>query len=193
VINGDNANPIMKKLAYSFILNMYLNDPEMRQAGAEICSKAIAELPNDADIKFFHAAAMNGIGRYQAALDLLVECLDSIEAIADYGGLSYISADPAMVYNQLLFSAQSLGDIVKLIEYATFALSGDKSMQSILGPFIASLLGAGRSDEDIINLLSRIYDVEDAGDLMFIARAAKDAGAIDFARFILEIVKEYIG
>jgi glycosyltransferase involved in cell wall biosynthesis len=190
VINGVGATPGMKKIAFSFLINRYINDPEMHQKCEELCIKARGEFPEDIDFKFFHGAAMNSRGEYQSAFELLKECPDKIDNIADYGGLSYVSANPLMLFNQIIVAAQGMGDIDSVVKYVTIVLTADKTQHGILSPYIAVLLSAGKSEEEILDLLSRVYNITSPEDLMLIARAAKDCGAAGFARMILVIAGE---
>ena len=192
VVNGTNVAPGMKKVAYSFLINKYVNNPEKRCEGEKLCIKARGEYPEDIDFKFFHAAAMNGAGEYKAAFELLTECLDNMEDIAEYGGLSYVSANPLLIFNQIIFSAQGMGDIDSLVRYVTVVLSADKTMLNVLGPYIATLLRAGKTDEEILDLISKVYDITSPRDLVLIVRAAKDCGAADFARKVLHIAQQYM-
>jgi len=79
-----------------------------------------------------------------------------------------------------------------VVQYVTLVLSADKTLKNILGPYIAALLTEGKSEDEVIDLLSGIYDIKNPGDLMIIARAAKEAGAIDFARKILGIAQQFM-
>jgi len=187
VINGTNVAPVMKKTAYAFTLTKYLNDPQMQSEGEALCQRAREEFPDDIDIKFFQGVALCNKEEYENAINLLAECVDKVGTVAEYGNLSYVSADPGMLYNQILRAAYGAGDIDKVIEYATIALSTDKTRHGILSSYIAVLLKTGKSNEEILELLSIIYDLKSINDLILVARAAKDIGAIDLARLIVSI------
>jgi len=187
VVDSMDVAPGMKKPAYSFIINKYLKDPQKENECEEMCHRARTEFPDDIDFKFFHGAAMNGRGEYKPALELLSSCIDKLDVVADYGGLSYVSADPTMLFNQILYSAQSMGDIGLIIIYATIALKYKKTDQTLLSSYIAALLVAGKTDDEILGFLSDVYDIKNLVDLMLIARAAKDRGAIDFAKKVIKI------
>ena len=79
-----------------------------------------------------------------------------------------------------------------VIEYATVVLMLDKSKHSILSPYIYTLKNNGASDEEIIELLSRVYNFGDPNDLMLIAKAAKSCGVIDLAKMIMLLVGEIL-
>jgi len=192
VIDGAGVAPGMKKTAYSFVINKYVNDPEKLSEGEVLCQRARREFPDDIDFKFFHAAAMNGAGECKAAFDLLTKCLDNIDTVADYGGLSYVSANPLMLFNQIIYAAYGMGDMGSVVQYVTLVLSADKTLTNILGPYIAALLTEGKSEDEVVDLLSEIYDITNPADLMMIARAAKETGAIDFARKVLGIAQQYM-
>jgi len=66
-------------------------------------------------------------------------------------------------------------------------------MLNILSPFIFTLHNNGISENEIIGLLMRVYDMNNPSDLLLIARAAKDSGSIELARQIITLVGEKLG
>jgi len=192
VINGKDVAPVMKKVAYAFLINRYINNLNDLTKGEEMCRAAREEFPADTDFKFFHGAALNSRGEFRAALELLALCLESVDEVADYGGLSYLSANPVMLYSQTLRAAHNLGETEKVIEYATFALRKDKTVQEILGPYILSLLRAGKSYDEVLELLALVYDTKDLSDMMIIARAGKRVSEIDFAKYVLDTAGNHL-
>jgi hypothetical protein len=92
----------------------------------------------------------------------------------------------------MILAAQGLGDKYNIIKYASLILHIDKTKQDILGPFIVLLLRGDATGDEIINRLSKIYDFNDPNDLMFIARTAKDCGAIQLAQLMVSFAGEII-
>ena len=72
-------------------------------------------------------------------------------------------------------------------------LKEEKERTDILGPYIRAMTWYGTPDDEIFEKLSEVYDLSDPKDLMIIARAAKDSGAIEFTRNIMKIAGEIIG
>jgi hypothetical protein len=97
-----------------------------------------------------------------------------------------------MLYTQLLLAAQGLDDTDSIIKYALLILEADKTRQEVLSPLIAMLLGQGTSPEELLTLLTKVYTINDPNELLTIARAAKDCGAVEFARMIMIIAGEML-
>ena len=58
---------------------------------------------------------------------------------------------------------------------------------------VLTLLRHGTSEDDLLGLLAQLYDMKNPNDLMLICRAAKNCGAISFARRLLAMTQETIG
>jgi hypothetical protein len=61
-----------------------------------------------------------------------------------------------------------------------------------IGSFIMSVLVIGDTEDEVLNELAEVYNLSDPKDLMFIARAAKHRGAIEFSRKIADMVRELL-
>jgi len=144
------------------------------------------------DICYYYAVLLNNKKNFTEAW----EVLRSIEPkmINDTGhktGTSMrIQSDPTLIFGQMLLAAQGLGNTENMIKYATILLSSDKNNHGILGPYIHTLLKNGVTEDKVMELLMNIYNMNDPGDLLFIARTAKEYGAIEFARMIISIAGE---
>jgi len=57
---------------------------------------------------------------------------------------------------------------------------------------LKSLLVVGVHEDKVLEELSEVYNLSDPNDLMFIARTAKDTGAIEFSRYLMEMIKSYL-
>jgi len=191
VINSDTpVHPRLKIKAYVHFLNKYVNDLENRDKCEELCQKALDEFPGNIDFEYFQASLLNYKNEHQAAWELLKSGEERLLSGANLGFAFYAPADPSMIYGQLLLAAQGLGDISGIIMYATLMLKIDKSRLDILCPYIFTLTSFNVSIDEMIGLLMSIYDLNDPKDLMFIARAAKETGAIDFAKTIIEMTRK---
>jgi len=179
--------------AYVYFMNKYVNDPEKRDRCEELCNRALDEFPGALDFEYFLASVLNYKGEYRAAWELLMSGEERLASGNNTGVSFYVPADPAMLYGQLLLAAQGLGDVDNIIRYAMLILLSDKTRSDILCPLIATLLGCGAAEDELVDMLAEIYNTGDPGDLLLIARAAKNCGAIEFASRIMEKAKEIMG
>jgi len=194
VINSDmHVHPKLKIKAYVHFLNKHINNPDNLNECDELCRRALNEFPGNLDFEYFQASVLNSKREYRAAWDLLKSGEERLLCGDNLGAAFYVPADPSMIYGQLLLAAQGLGDISGIIMYATLMLKTDKTRFDILCPYIFTLINHSASVDELIGLLMSIYDLNDPKDLMFIARAAKDIGAVDLARMIMTLAGEVMG
>jgi len=178
--------------AYIHLLNKLVNDPDKRSECEQLCKRALEDFPNSLDFECFTASLLNSNGNYKEAWDMLKAGEDKLKNGGDIGIAYHVQADPTMLYTQLLMSAQGLGDMEAITEYAFLILETDKTRQELLSPLIAILLRQGTSSEELLTLLSKVYTINDPNDLLTIARAAKSCGAVEFARIIMTIAGELL-
>jgi len=190
---GSGVIDDLKRKAYAYFMNKYSIDPSMFQECEKICKKGLAEFPELLDFEYFYAFGMNNKKDYRAAWKLLTRCEEKLLHETDLTESVYVSADPTLLFVQMVIAAQGLGDVQNVIKYVTLILSADKTSTNVLRPYITTLLQHGASTDELINLLGSIYDLSDPGDLLIIARAAKDCGEIELANRIMDIAKERIG
>jgi len=188
---GAPVTPMLKRIAYTYFMEKYARDPSKSIEMEELCRMGLDEYPRHIDFEYFLACALNNQGEYKEAWELLVSCEAALaEGSADLAAAAKITADPALLFPQMVLAAQGLGDVENVIKYVTIILKADKTLQGTLRPYIASLLKRGASTDELITLLKSIYDFSDHNDLLIIAQAAKDCGAIELARKILAIADE---
>jgi len=190
---GERVNFKLRIKAYIYFMNKYVNDPEKRIICEELCHRAIEEFPENIDFEYFMASIYNYKGEHQKAWDLLKSGEERLLSGANLGASFYVPADPMMIYGQLLLAAQGLRDIDGIIMYATLMLSSDKTRHDILSPYIFTLLNHNASEDDIVGLLMNIYNFSDPNDLLLIARAAKDSGAMELTRKIMDMAGTVLG
>ena len=158
----------------------------------EMCLRARKKFPDVIDFVHYHAQVLNKRGDFRAAWDLLRICEARLESAPIKSESNLIEMKPGLLFNEMITSAQGLGDVVSVVRYASMSLMDNKAQQGILGPFIATLLENGTSEDEVASLLVKIYDFSDAKDVLIVARAAKDCGAIDFARKIAELAGKLV-
>jgi len=190
VIESDAV--IIRKLkikTYMNLLNRYIDKKDEITRCEDLCKKALDEFPGNIDFDFFAASVLNIKKEYTAAWDILKNAEEKLIAGADTGAASYVPADHNLLYGQLLLAAQGLGDTDNILKYAKILLASNKTGY-LLRPYISTLLAQDISADEVLGILGEIYDITDPGDLMLIARAAKDCGAVEFARMIMIITGE---
>ena len=188
-----NLNYKLRIKAYVYFLNRYVNDPEKREKCEELCRRALGEFPGALDFEYFLASVLNYKGEYQTAWDLLKAGEEKLASENNPDVSFYVPVDPTMLYGQLLLAAQGLGDIDNIIHYAVSILAADKTRSDVLSPLIATLLRCGAAEDDLTDMLAGIYNMSNPGDLLVIARAAKNCGAIELANKIMGVAKKLIG
>ena len=104
-----------------------------------------------------------------------------------------ISVKPRVLFMQMALAAQGIENVEGVVRYSTMILKEDKNDVGVLKPYIWVLLKHGTSEDELFDLLAKLYDMSDTKDLMLIGRAAKDCGAVSFARRILSMAQESLG
>jgi len=183
--SGAQIHSVLRMKAYVFFIYTYVNDPEKILMGEEICKKALNEFPGALDFEYFLGYALNKKGDYQAAWDQLKKCEEKLVNIASDDESYLIPENPVMLYGQIMLAADGLGDVENVVMYSTQVLSLDNTRQEVLSSCIAKLLVCGASDNELLGLLSHLYDVSDQKNLCFIADAARACGATAFADRIM--------
>jgi glycosyltransferase involved in cell wall biosynthesis len=179
--SGAQVNSTMKMKAYVFFINKYMSSPETLQECEKMCKQALAEFPDSLDYSYFLAATLNRKGDYREALELLTACESRLADADAIRGSLLVSVNPVILYSQLILAAGGIGDFEQVVFHSIKALTIDKSRQSILGPLIATLLKHEISEDELVELLSNIYDLRESGDVQFIAKTAGEYGAAAFA------------
>jgi len=195
ILESDTTSELNYKLrikAYVYFMNKFVNDPEKRDRCEELCNRALDEFPGALDFEYFLASVLNYKGDYRAAWELLKSGEERLKSDNTTGVSFYVPADPTMLYGQLLLAAQGLGDVDNIIRYATLILLSDRTRSDILCPLIATLLGCGVAENELTDMLAEIYNIGDPGDLLLIARAAKECGAIELASLIMNKAKKLL-
>jgi len=202
VINTDEKIPdYLKKKAYEHVLKKIWNDKEKKRECVELCEKAINDLPENLDFYYHCSVMLNEMGEYNRAWDLLHDLDSKIVAASNNSANTSdgtastsfaIATDPMGIYGQTLIAAQGMNDVENTLKYAEKILKKDKTLNSILSPYILTLHKIGLPPDEIMEKLAEIYDITSPNDLLFIARSAKDCGAVEFAKLIMVIAGEIL-
>ena len=187
------AEPAIKRLAYDFLLARFINDLKKNEEALRLCDEAVAVLPNNLDYYYYRAVLNNQNGNYQRAMEDLLKCERLFMNKTTIPETRVLMSCPALLYHQFIASAKGIGDEQKTQQYeAVFntMLKEGKGRPEVLGSYIATMFRQGKTGIDVFEAISGVYDINDPRDLMHIARAAKDHGAITFAQMIMELIEE---
>jgi len=184
------AEPVIKRLAYDFLIQRFSTNNEKTKEANELCTKALAELPDNIDYYYYRAYTYNKLGNFSQALEDLKKCEKLFTSAAAIPETRVLMPYPTLLYYQLSVTAKGLGDEQGCIDYTKVMntmLNEGKNQSKVLGPYLATLFQEGKTGTEVFEALSDVYDVNNPQDLILIARAAKDYGIILFAQKIMEM------
>ncbi|MCL2628961.1 MAG: glycosyltransferase [Oscillospiraceae bacterium] len=187
VIKGTGSSiAVLRKRAYLNFLNKYVKTTDFIEEHEKLALEAMKLYPGDLDFLVYYAAALSKKGEYHKAIEILSDCEKKLPT-ANINDANVISANPAFLFGQLVLASQGLGDTQGIIKYATLILVLDKTKDDVLCPYLYTLLKQNPTQEELFEVLSKIYDMKNAADLMLITRAAMSIGAIDLARTVMNM------
>ena len=189
---GEEVFPALKKRAYMFLMDMRASSAEDLLKREETALKALDEFPGDLDLEYYYASILNAKGDHRTAWDILQGCEVKMLRAGSLEDSEVATTKPMLLFNQLVLAANGLDDVEGVIKYATMTLTADKTQDRVLRPYIATLLKNKVTEEELIGLLAKLYDYSSPRDLMFIARAAKDCGALNFARAVMDMASSML-
>jgi len=196
VIESNEQIPdFLVKKAYLYHIGKVWKKPEKEEECEKLCEAGYNKFPDDLDLGYYYAVLLNKKNGFSKAWKILKRLESTLTAGEGHimGASARVQSEPIMIFGQLLMAAQGLGDIDNTITYATYLLMSDKNQQEILMPYIHALIKSGIPENEVFELLSKIYNITSPNDLLFIAKAAKEAGAIELARLVLVLAKEKMG
>ena len=187
------AKPEIKRLAYDFLIPRFSRNNEKTKEAKELCTRALTEHPNNLDYYYYRALLNNKLGSYSQALEDLQKCEKLFMSAATVPETRVLMPYPTLLYYQLSVAAKGLGDKQGYNNYKAVLdamLREGKTQSKVLGPYLAALIQEGKTGTEVFEALSGVYDTNNPQDLMLIARAAKDYGAITFAQKVMEMIGE---
>ena len=195
IAEGDSqkAGDMITRRAYNYFIVKNAENPQKLEYCKDLCLRAMKIFPGWLDYDYFHTIILNGMGEHKQALELAMQVEKKLANEKSLANSEIISAKPYMLHVQCLMAAQKLQDTEKVLKYAALILSKEKNLTGILGPYIVTQLNNGKSTDELTEMLGSLYNLNDPQDLLIIARAAKDYGAIQFARQIVAMAGERRG
>ena len=179
--SNEKISAIHRIKALLFLVTRYSEQPDKLDACEEMCRKTLIEFPGAIDVEYLLADTLSKKGDYKEAWNFLKSCEDNITQNSNHKDSIMIPADPTILFSKMVLTAKQMSDFESVVFYSTKVLTMDKTRSSILGSCITMLLMLGITDDEIIGLISNIYDFSDCDDLEFIINTANEYGARDFA------------
>ena len=189
----EHAEPEIKRLAYDFLIPRFSKEEDKKEEAIRLCGEAIAELPSHIDYYYYRAVIQNQKGKFNEALDDLYKCEAAFSKGEGTPETRVLMPVPILLFYQMIVSAQGLGDTQTAEKYMNVIdtlISGGKDRPEVLGPYMVALLQQGVSEDVVLEKLTKTYDLGEPKDLLFIARTAKDYGAVLFASMVMDIARE---
>ena len=187
--SGRSIHEMLRKSAFFRLIEKGINSGENPSDTEELCRRALEGSPGDMDFEYYLAIFLYNRGEHREAWDMLKGVEEKLINAESLDEARLVTAKPEDLFSRMVLVAQSLRDVEGVIRYATMVLTADKTNQEVLGPYIATMLGNKVTEDELIELLAKLYDMKDAHDLLLIARAAKNRGALDFARRVVAMIK----
>ena len=187
--NGVNVNPTLLKGAYLYFLERLSKNDEKLSEFEALSQKAIGLRPHDMDYLYYQAIALKKKGKDREAWEQFKLVEEKLIGASSLDVARTVTTRPEELFGWMLHTANSLGDVEGVVRYAAIILSAHKDQYGVLGPYIQTLLRNGTTEDEVVTLLSKVYDMNDPNDLLAIARTAKDFGAIDLARRVIGMIK----
>jgi glycosyltransferase involved in cell wall biosynthesis len=167
----------LRQSAYNYMTLWYIGKRDRREEGVKLCRRATEEFPQNPDFCFYYGNILYEEGNYGEAWAQYQKCEELLKA-RHLSTSFHITSHPRELFFNMLKAAQRLNDKEKVIRCATLLLKEDKYQEGILIPFLRDLKGAGPDvpDDEIFQVLARLYDMSRLKDKLFLLRCAKDAG-----------------
>jgi tetratricopeptide (TPR) repeat protein len=185
----------IKQLAYDFLIPRLSGDVNTmgkacrKDEALKLCDDAISDLPELIDYRYFRAVLYNKRGNYKAAWDDLLHCENAFTSGDAVPTTRVLLPNPMPLFFQQKVVAKGMGDEQNTVKSSTILnsmLAEAKTQTDMLSSFIKAILLYGLTDDEALLELADVYDLNAPRDLMLIARAAKDCGAIGFTRKVME-------
>ncbi|MCL2222118.1 MAG: glycosyltransferase family 2 protein [Oscillospiraceae bacterium] len=187
------ASKELTRRAFNYTILKHVENAQERERCKELCIRAMNFFPDWLDFEYFYVIILNRMGEHEQALKLAMQCEQKLAGEQYKANSEIVSARPYLLFAQSLIAAQELRDVEAVIKYATYILTADKTNMGVLGPYISTLSNKGATIDELIQTLGSIYNLDDPKDLLTIARAAKDYGAVSLAQKIVEMAGERMG
>ena len=187
--SNHDLDSMLKKNSYLRLIETGINASDTTSQTETLCRRALDEWPGDMDIEFFLAIITYNNGKHYEAWEMFKEVESKLVGVKSLDDARILTAKPVELFTRMMIVADALGDVQGVIRYAMMVLTADKTQEGVLAPVIQTLLRNDTSEDEVLGLISKIYDMDNPRDLLQIARAAKDCGAKELAVRVVEMIK----
>jgi len=191
------ADAPIKQLAYDFLIPRFSRDERItgginkKDEALKLCDEAINDLPENIDYYYFRAVLNNQKENFESARDDLSLCERAFTTGKSMPATRVLLSNPMLLFFQQKIAAGGTGDEQELLKSTTILnsmLAEAKSKTGLTGSFMLNILLYGLTEDEALDEFSEAYDLSDPGELMLLARAAKESGAIGLSRRVLDMV-----
>jgi len=192
------ADAPIKQLAYDFLIPRFSRNEQItggiskKDEALKLCDQAITDLPENIDYYYFRAILNNQKGNFESARDDLTVCERAFTKGESIPATRVLLSNPMSLFFQQKIAAKGTGDEQGLLKSTTVLnsmLNEAKTNISKTGSYILNILLYGLTEDEALDEFAGVHDFNDPKELMFLARAAKESGAISFSRRVLNIVE----
>lgn len=161
------------------------------ETAREVYRQAVRLLPEEADFDYV-------VGRFFVYKEMHIEALEylekSLEKLNSYGCYNkalLLAANLLEVYGWLVRCCYSIGKLKNCVSYAITYLKYNKYGMDVLSYLLKTLLSDSRNleiyeNQDVLEVLLKIYDIKELKDRLFILKTAERAELCEFAGFVAE-------
>jgi glycosyltransferase involved in cell wall biosynthesis len=161
-----NSYPKLLRLCREFDPDLYY-----RAAG-----QAVEDFPGVGSFHMHYGFALYSKDEYDRAWEHLRKAEDFLKS-GDIMNAQDMLVESLTLFEHLLKCAEARGDEQAMIKYAVLVLREDKSQLGVLEPLIGMFRQNGADDDEILDVLRKIYDFKDPRDVITAAKGAEAAGA----------------
>jgi len=199
--SNNKADIQIKQLAYDFLIPRLSGDGRSpdhvinEDEALKLCDSAINDLPDMIDYYYYRAVLNNKKENYTAAIKDLEVCENAFITGNALPVTRVLLPSPMPLFYHQKTATHKSGDDEGFIKSSTILKSmmedaKNTGQTDFIGSLIKEILVFGVSEDETLNEFSEVFDLNDPKDLMFIIRAAKDVGAVGFARKVMDITTE---
>ena len=189
------SNVLVKQLAYNYLIPRYITDENKHDEAMRLCDEAIKNLPEFIDYSYYRGVLNNKIGSFDEAMKDFTVCENAFLNSPSIPTTNILMPSPLLLFYQMQISAKGLDDdegIMKTGAVIQAMLLDNKEHTHLVGPYIRVMLKDGVTADDVLNELSSVYNIKNPKDLLLIARAAKDSGAVEFTRNVMKLAEKML-
>ena len=185
----DGGMPIVdliKQNALNRLIVKDFDDEERKEENYKMCREAYEEFPNNPDFCYFYARKLYVEKDYEATWEKLIECENLLNATG-VGMANAVLNNILIFFLLMVLTAEELGKLGEVIRCATLLLKENKYQPGVLAPYIAAFKSPDYevSDEEILDLLRKIYDFSSIKDKIEVLKAAKTVKNMHLVGLIL--------